>query len=112
MSLVFRTPSAVTTQMEQMFPEIRSRGTSKRLQWSNGKLKSRKRDGKEKRWQGKLLAARWEEDKLNQRGCFAWLKNWDTIPTHTIAGMLELYKQLTPTKAGAYYPEPPYVLYP
>ena len=34
----------------------------------------------------------------NQRGCFAWLKNWDTAPTHTIAGMLELYEQLTPTK--------------
>ena len=31
-------------------------------------------------------------------GCFAWLKNWDTAPTHTIAGMLELYEQLTPTK--------------
>ena len=27
--------------------EIRSRGTSKRLHWSSGKLKSRKRDGKE-----------------------------------------------------------------
>ena len=44
---VFRTPSAVTTQMEQMCPQIRSRGTSKRLQLSNGKLKSRKRNGKE-----------------------------------------------------------------
>ena len=74
--------------------EIRSRGTSKRLQWSNG----RKTEIKEKKWQGKLLAARWEEDQLNQRGCFAWLKNWDTAPTHTIAGMLELYEQLTPTK--------------
>lgn len=32
---------------EQTYLEIRSRGTSKRLQWSGGKLKSRKRDGKE-----------------------------------------------------------------
>ena len=38
------------------------------------------------------------EDQLNQRGCFAWLKNWDTAPTHTIAGMLELYEQSTPAK--------------
>ena len=52
----------------------------------------------EKKWQGKLLAARWEEDQLNQRGCFAWLKNWDTAPSHTIVGMLELYEQLSPTK--------------
>ena len=41
---------------------------------------------------------RWKEDQLNQRGCFAWLKNWDTAPTHPIAGMLKLYEQLTPTK--------------
>ena len=26
------------------------------------------------------------------------MKNWDTAPTHTIAGMLELYEQLTPIK--------------
>ena len=58
----------------------------------------RKTEVKEKKWQGKLLAARWEEDQLNQRGSFAWLKNWDTAPTRTIAGMLELYEQLTPTK--------------
>ena len=61
-------------------------------------IEQRKTEVKEKKWQGKLLAARWEEDQLNQRGCFAWLKNWDTAPTHTIAGMLELYEQLTPTK--------------
>ena len=61
-------------------------------------MEQRKTEVKEKKWQGKLLAARWEEDQLNQRGCFAWLKNWDTAPTHTIAGMLELYEQLTPTK--------------
>ena len=60
-------------------------------------MEQRKTEVKEKRWQGKFLAARWEEDQLNQRGCFAWLKNWDMVPTHTIAGMLELYEQLTPT---------------
>ena len=43
----FRTPSAVTTQMEQMCPEISSRGNSKRLQWCNEKLKSKKRNGRE-----------------------------------------------------------------
>ena len=33
--------------MEQTYLEIKSRGTSKRLYWSGGKLKSRKRDSKE-----------------------------------------------------------------
>ena len=61
-------------------------------------LERRKTEVKEKRWQGKFLTARWEDDQLNQRGCFALLKNWDTAPTHTIAGMLETYEQLTLTK--------------
>jgi len=58
-------------------------------------LERRKTEVMGKRWHGKLLRARWEEGQLNQRGCFAWLKYWDTAPTHTIAGMLELYEQLT-----------------
>ena len=61
-------------------------------------MEQRKTEVKEKKWQGKLLAVRWEEDQLNQRGCFASLRNWDTVPTHTITSMLELYEQLTPTK--------------
>ena len=51
-------------------------------------LERQKTEVKEKRWQGKLLTARWEDDQLNQRGCFAWLKKWVTAPTHTIVGML------------------------
>ena len=34
-------------------------------------LERQKTDVMGKRWQGKLLAARWEDDQLNQRGCFA-----------------------------------------
>jgi len=79
--------------MEQTYLEIRSRGTTKKAA-----LERRKTDVLGKRWQGKLIPARWEEDQLNQRRCFAWLTDWDTAPTHTIAGMLELYEQLTPTK--------------
>ena len=52
-------------------------------------LERRKTEVKEKRWQGKFLTARWEDDQLNQRGCFAWLKNWDT------ARMLDIYEQVT-----------------
>ena len=52
----------------------------------------------EKTWQGKFLSARWEDDELNQRGCWNWLRNWAEAPSHTIAGIVELYEQLTPTK--------------
>ena len=58
-------------------------------------MEQRKTEAKEKKWQEKLLAASWEEDQLNQRGCFAWLKNWDTASTHIIAEILERYEQLT-----------------
>ena len=34
--------------------------------------------------------------KLGQ--CFAWLSSWKNAPTHTIAGVQELYQQLLPTK--------------
>ena len=93
--------------LDLKFPHPRSRDYTDEADMPRDKIKRHlrkaaveqlKTEVKEKRWQGKLLAARWEEDQLNQRGCFAWLKNWDTAPTHTIAGMLELYEQLTPTK--------------
>ena len=34
---------------------------------------------------------------LGQSGCFAWLQHWICAPTQTIAGVLGLYEQLTPT---------------
>ena len=37
-------------------------------------LEWQKTEVKEKRWQGKFVTARWQDDQLNQRGCFAWLK--------------------------------------
>ena len=30
--------------------------------------------------------------------CFAWLRDWTCAPTRTIAGIIELYEQLTPPK--------------
>jgi len=49
------------------------------------------------RWHGRLLQARWQDSMLGQSGCFAWLRHWICAPTHTIAGVLGLYEQLTPT---------------
>ena len=53
---------------------------------------------KDKKWQAKLFRIRWEDESLSITSCFAWLKGWATCPTHTIAGMYELYEQLLPTK--------------
>ena len=49
------------------------------------------------KWQGKFLSAREEDEDLNFEGCFWWLSRWQNCPTHTVAGMFELYEQLLPT---------------
>ena len=53
---------------------------------------------KDQKLRGKLFRIRWEDKNLSITSCFAWLKGWATCPTHTIAGMYELYEQLLPTR--------------
>ena len=48
-------------------------------------------------WQGSLLSERWEDQEVGEE-CFSWMSEWKTAPTHTIAGLQELYQQLLPTK--------------
>ena len=45
----------------------------------------------EQSWQGKLSCMRREDISLNFDGCFWWLSGWKQCPTHTVAGMFELY---------------------
>ena len=49
-------------------------------------------------WQGSLVTTRLQDEKLSTSGCFWWLTEWKSCPTHTIAGMFELYEQLLPTR--------------
>ena len=53
----------------------------------------------EQNWQGKLISARSEDDSLNFEGCFWWLRK--QCPTHTLAGVFELYEPLLPTRLYA-----------
>ena len=53
---------------------------------------------REQRWQGKLVTERERDKGLSAEQCFLWLSDWRTCPTHTIAGMFELYEQLLPTR--------------
>ena len=52
----------------------------------------------QEKWQGKLMKNRWDDNNLDREGCFAWLHHWKPAPTHTVAGLQELYQQLLPTK--------------
>ena len=38
------------------------------------------------------------DEELSAERCFRWLNDWRTYPTHTIAGMSELFGQLLPTR--------------
>ena len=55
----------------------------------------------EQSWQRKLTSMRREDKSLNFNGCFWWLSGWKQCPTHTVAGMFELYEQLLPTRLYA-----------
>ncbi|XP_068675641.1 uncharacterized protein [Montipora foliosa] len=52
----------------------------------------------DQKWQGKITAARWEDQDLSLKECYTWLKGWKAAPTHTIAGIEELHQRLLPTK--------------
>ena len=51
----------------------------------------------EQKWQGKLTACRWINEKL-ALDCFAWLSQWKAARSHTVEGIEELYQQLLRTK--------------
>ena len=53
---------------------------------------------KAENWHGRLFTSRWKDEELSQDACFAWMKDWSLALTHTVAGMIELYEQLLPTK--------------
>jgi len=46
----------------------------------------------------KLLQAPRQDRAQSPSRSFAWLQNWTCTPTHTIARVMKLYEQLTPTK--------------
>ena len=46
----------------------------------------------EERWQGKLIKNRWDDEEVKLNSL------WKNAPTHTIAGVQELYQELLPAK--------------
>ena len=79
-------------------PETEIKGPKVKEHLKKADMEKLKVKIKEEKWHGRFLQARWQDSELNQSGCFAWLRDWTCAPTHTIAGVMELYEQLTPTK--------------
>ena len=91
LELWYPDPSGTTEQGEVI--EGRKIGV-----WAKKAVQSKRfEDTKEKKWQGKLMTVRWEDEKLDG-DCFSRMTEWRAAPTHTIAGIMELYEQLLPTK--------------
>ena len=79
-------------------PETEIKGPKIKEHFKKVDIEKLKEKIKEDKWHGRFLQARWQDSELNQIGCFAWLYDWTCAPTHTIAGVVELYEQLTLTK--------------
>ena len=60
-------------------------------------MKEHQERTEEQKWQGKLTACRWLDEKLDL-DCFALLSQWKAALSHTVAGVEEPYQQLLPTK--------------
>ena len=52
---------------------------------------------------GHLLSSRWQDEALCRDLCFTWLREWTSSPNHTIASVMELYEQPTPTRVYTLY---------
>ena len=50
------------------------------------------------RWQGSLVTATLQDEKVSGSACFWWLTEWKSSPTHTITRMFELWEQLLATR--------------
>ena len=53
---------------------------------------------KSENWHGQLFTSRWKDEELSQDTCFAWMKDWPSATTHTVASMIELYEQPKKTR--------------
>ena len=79
-------------------PETEIKGAKIKEHLKKANMEKLKKKINEEKWQGRFLQARWQDSELSQSGCFACLRDWTCAPSHTIAGVMELYEQLTPTK--------------
>ena len=93
LELVLRHPNPVGRTKEGEEIEEKKIGV-----WTKKALvKEHQERTEEQKWQEKLTACRWLDEKLD-RDCFAWLSQWKAAQSHTVAGIDELYQQLLPTK--------------
>lgn len=95
-SLSLRYPNPSITLARR--PEVEVEGTKIKELLKRVMIDKLQETIKAENWHGRLLTSRWKDEELSQDACFAWMKDWSSAPTHTVAGMIKLYEQLLPTK--------------
>ena len=56
----------------------------------NCQVERLEKEVRNQRWQGSLVTATLQDEKVSGSGCFWWLTEWKSSPTHKITGMFEL----------------------
>ena len=95
-SLSLRYPNPSITLVRR--PEVAVEGTKIKELLKRAMIDKLQETIKAENWHRRLLTTRWKDEELSQDACFAWMKDWSSAPTHTVAAMIELYEQLLPTK--------------
>ena len=72
-------------------PETEIKGPKVKEHLKKANMEKLKEKINDEKWQGRFLQVRWQDSKLSQSGCFAWLHDWTCAPTHTIAGVMDLW---------------------
>ena len=73
-------------------PKTEIKGPKVKEHLKKANMEKLKEEINEEKWQGRFLQVRWQDSELSQSGCFAWLHDWTCAPTHTIAGVMEMYE--------------------
>ena len=87
----------------QSNPEKKITGYHVKLQLKKAVCAGLEKKVQDQKWQSSLVSSRWNDVQLSKRGCFAWLSEWSCAPTHTVAGVMELYEQFLPTRVYSAY---------
>jgi len=87
-SLSLRYPNPSFTSARR--PEVEVEGTKIKELLKRAMIDRLQETEKAENWRERLFTSRWKDEELSQDACFAWMKDWSSAPTHTVAGMIEL----------------------
>ena len=83
LSLSLRYPNPSFTSARR--PEVEVEGTNIKELLKRAMIDKLRKTVKADIWHGRLFTSRWKDEELSRDACFAWMKDWSSAPTHTVA---------------------------